>query len=251
MMASLTCSAAIHFQVKSWEENYGNRKSDFSGSCMEGLRIIFKDEKVLLLGGVQSILESCMYIFVFLWTPVLDTGSTPLGMVFSCFMVCIMVGSALFSILSQRGMSEAAILKNCLLMIASTMAVCCVTTRPGATYVDTVVSFLAFLVLEVAIGMYFPAISYLRSQVIPETHRANIMNWFRVPMNIITCGALLCLHVDSISNDKRVVFGACLLLSGLGVFLAKRFIEAFRDHDGGKREAASGEDDAKSGNKED
>jgi hypothetical protein len=28
-----------------------------------------------------------MYIFVFLWTPVLDTGSTPLGMVFSCFMV--------------------------------------------------------------------------------------------------------------------------------------------------------------------
>ena len=28
-----------------------------------------------------------MYIFVFLWTPVLDTGATPLGMVFSCFMV--------------------------------------------------------------------------------------------------------------------------------------------------------------------
>ena len=45
-----------------------------------------------------------MYIFVFLWTPVLDTGSpVPLGMVFSCFMVCIMVGSALFSILNQRG----------------------------------------------------------------------------------------------------------------------------------------------------
>jgi hypothetical protein len=30
-----------------------------------------------------------MYIFVFLWTPVLDTGSTPLGMVFSCFMASI------------------------------------------------------------------------------------------------------------------------------------------------------------------
>merc|ERR1712015_157766 len=103
MMASLTCSAAIHFQVKSWEENYGNRKSDFSGSCMEGLRIIFKDEKVFLLGGVQSILESCMYIFVFLWTPVLDVPShpLPLGMVFACFMVCIMVGSSLYSILSS------------------------------------------------------------------------------------------------------------------------------------------------------
>ena len=89
-----------------------------------------------------------------------------------------MVGSALFSILSQRGMSEATILKvpnvkerdhsqanppqNCLLMIATTMAICCVTTRPGATNIDTVVSFLAFLLLEIAIGMYFPAISYLR-----------------------------------------------------------------------------------------
>ena len=95
-------------KVRTWEENYGNRKSDFTGSCMEGLRIIFKvdlhlftfvlvivcyfflffqDEKILLLGCVQSLLESCMYIFVFLWTPVLDTGATPLGMVFSCFMV--------------------------------------------------------------------------------------------------------------------------------------------------------------------
>jgi len=234
--------------VRTWEENHGNRKSDFTGSCMEGLRIIFKDEKILLLGCVQSLLESCMYIFVFLWTPVLDTGATPLGMVFSCFMVCIMVGSALFSILSQRGLSEATILKNCLLMIATTMAICCFTTRPGASNIDTVVSFLAFLLLEIAIGMYFPAISYLRSQVIPESHRANVMNWFRVPMNVITCGALLCLHVDAISNDKRIVFAACLLLSGLGAFLAQKFIVAFRDHDGGKRAStASCPDDAKAG----
>ena len=45
--------------------------------------------QVLLLGSCQALLESCMYIFVFLWTPVLDTGATPLGMVFSCFMVNI------------------------------------------------------------------------------------------------------------------------------------------------------------------
>merc|ERR1719356_1375588 len=217
--------------VNTWQENYGDRKNNFSGSCMEGLRIIFSDSQVLLLGSCQSLLESCMYIFVFLWTPVLDTGATPLGMVFSCFMVCIMVGSALFSILSQRGMSEATILKNCLLMIATTMAICCVTTRPGASNIDTVVSFLAFLLLEIAIGMYFPAISYLRSQVIPESHRANVMNWFRVPMNVITCGALLCLHVDAISNDKRIVFAACLVLSLTGAFLCKRFIAIFKDEE--------------------
>eukprot|EP00091_Calanus_sinicus_P003880 TRINITY_DN14042_c0_g1_i1.p1 TRINITY_DN14042_c0_g1~~TRINITY_DN14042_c0_g1_i1.p1 ORF type:complete len:177 (-),score=30.43 TRINITY_DN14042_c0_g1_i1:165-695(-) len=162
-----------------------------------------------------------MYIFVFLWTPVLDTGSTPLGMVFSCFMVCIMVGSALFSILSNRGYTEADILKNCLIMISASMAVCCYTTRPGASVIDTCISFVAFLVLEVAIGMYFPAISYLRGVVIPESHRANVMNWFRVPMNVITCGALLCLHVDAISKDKRIVFAACLFLRSQERFCAR------------------------------
>jgi len=233
--------------VNTWEENYGDRKSNFGGSCMEGLRIIFNDEQVLLLGSVQSLLESCMYIFVFLWTPVLDTGTTPLGMVFSCFMVCIMVGSALFSILINRGFTESNILKNCLIMISASMAVCCYTARPSATMIDTVISFIAFLVLEVAIGMYFPAITYLRSQVIPESHRANVMNWFRVPMNVITCGALLCLHVDTISEDKRIVFAACLFLSLLGTFLCKRFIEVFRDDNGGKKGGNDIEDDVKSG----
>jgi len=237
------------FVVKTWEENYGNRKSDFSKSCIDGLRIIFNEEQVLLLGTIQSLLESCMYIFVFLWTPVLDTGASnvPLGMVFSCFMVCIMVGSALFSILTTRGHSEATILKYCLIMISIAMAICCFSARPGASPTDTLISLGAFIILEIAIGMYFPAISYLRSQVIPESHRANVMNWFRVPMNVITCGALLCLHVDAISQDKRIVFGACLLLSGLGVFLCKRFIEIFRETDGGKDDSPIGDSDAKPG----
>ena len=38
----------------------------------------------------------------------------------------------------------------------------------------------------------------------------------RVPMNVMTCGALLCLHVDYISQDKRLVFGACLGLCLIG-----------------------------------
>jgi len=235
--------------VKTWEENYGNRKSNFGGSCMEGLRIIFSDQQVLLLGTVQSLLESCMYIFVFLWTPVLDTGNTPLGMVFSCFMVCIMVGSAVFSILTQRGFSEADILKTCLAMISATMGICCYTTRPGAGQIDTILSFIAFLVLEVSIGMYFPAISYLRGVVIPESHRANVMNWFRVPMNVITCGALLCLRVDEISEDKRIVFGACLVLAFTGFFLCKKFISVFQDENAGKKGSRDVENDAKSGKK--
>lgn len=214
---------------------------------MEGLRIIFSDSQVFLLGSAQALLESCMYIFVFLWTPVLDTGSTPLGMVFSCFMVCIMVGSAIFSILNNRGHSEASILRLVLMMMSVSMAVCCVTARPDASSMDTVISFIAFLLLEVGIGMYFPAISYLRSQVIPESHRANVMNWFRVPMNIMTCGALLCLHVEAISQDKRLVFGACFVLCLLGTLFSTKFQQSFRDENASKKGGVDTENDAKSG----
>ena len=52
----------------------------------------------------------------------------------------------------------------------------------------------------------------------------------RVPMNVMTCGALLCLHVDYISQDKRLVFGACLGLCLIGTFyleLQKKVCEAF------------------------
>ena len=129
VVALLPLVACGFMVLNTWEENYGNRTNNFGGSCLDGLRVIFADEQIFLLGAVQSLLESCMYIFVFLWTPVLDTGSTPLGMVFSCFMVCIMVGSALFSILSHRGFSEGNILKNCLIMISASMLICCFTTR--------------------------------------------------------------------------------------------------------------------------
>ena len=42
----------------------------------------------------------------------------------------------------------------------------------------------------------------------------------RVPMNIITCGALMCLHIDAVSQDKRIVFAACLALSTIGQILS-------------------------------
>jgi len=57
------------------------------------------------------------------------------------------------------------------------MFVCLFTVGPERSLTDISVSYFAFLVLEVAIGMYFPAMSYAKSQIIPESHRANVMNW--------------------------------------------------------------------------
>ena len=57
-----------------WDENYGDQSTDLVQSYKEGLSLILGDRRILLLGVVQSIVESCMYIFVFLWTPVMSEG---------------------------------------------------------------------------------------------------------------------------------------------------------------------------------
>mgnify|MGYP001267277139 CR=1 FL=1 len=38
--------------VKTWDENFGDRKSNFGGSCLEGLRIIFSDSQVILQDNI-------------------------------------------------------------------------------------------------------------------------------------------------------------------------------------------------------
>jgi hypothetical protein len=47
------------------------------------------DQKIALLGAMQSLFEGSMYTFVFLWTPALSPAGEhlPHGMIFSCFMV--------------------------------------------------------------------------------------------------------------------------------------------------------------------
>ncbi len=104
------------------------------------------------------------------------------------------------------------------------MAACSYAAGPEADTTRVGIVYAAFLVLETAIGMYFPAMSFAKSQVIPESHRANVMNWFRVPMNVVTCAALLCLHIESVANDKRVVFAFCLGMALFGVIMATKFM---------------------------
>lgn len=63
------------------------------------------DPRVGLLGAMQSLFEGSMYTFVFLWTPALspDGEHLPHGMIFACFMVSSMAGSALAGCLLAQG----------------------------------------------------------------------------------------------------------------------------------------------------
>ena len=57
------------------------------------------DEKIALLGAIQSLFEGSMYTFVFLWTPALSPNGEdiPHGFIFATFMLSSMLGSYLAS----------------------------------------------------------------------------------------------------------------------------------------------------------
>lgn len=209
--------------MRTWKENYGNQSLNLRRSCMDGLRSILFTESILYLGVVQSLFEANMYIFVFQWTPVLGGSNPPLGMVFASFMVCIMIGSSLYIIMLARKFTSEQLLVCAVVLATVAMTICIYSTGGSHVYF----SFLAFLILEVAVGMYFPAIGYLRSQVIPEELRAGIMNWFRVPTNVITCASLLLVHNNTIISSTQAMFTVCTVMLVVAIGSSLRFVRLF------------------------
>lgn len=57
------------------------------------------DEKIALLGAIQSLFEGSMYTFVFLWTPALSPNNEdiPHGFIFATLMMGSMLGSSIAS----------------------------------------------------------------------------------------------------------------------------------------------------------
>lgn len=66
--------------------------------------LCISDEKIALLGAIQSLFEGSMYTFVFLWTPALSPNEEdiPHGFIFATFMLASMLGSSFASRLMAR-----------------------------------------------------------------------------------------------------------------------------------------------------
>lgn len=214
----LSCCLVMY---NSWEENYGKKLGTSKRKvCLDGLRVILSNPVILILGVIQSFFESVMYIFVFLWTPVLDVGDPPLGMIFSVFMVCIMIGSSLYQLLCEQQIIPHQLLMLAVVLATVSMGGCAL----AATYkvIKYSLSYAGFLLMELAVGIYFPAIGFLKSQFIPESHRANIMNWFRLPLNLITSFVLLWLHSNSAASGTCYIFTFCTAMMTLCIALMLR-----------------------------
>ncbi|KAG8518347.1 Molybdate-anion transporter [Galemys pyrenaicus] len=222
-LLALSGALALH----NWGENY-DRQRAFSRTCAGGLRCLLSDRRVLLLGTIQALFESVIFIFVFLWTPVLDPHGAPLGIVFSSFMAASLLGSSLYRIATSKRyhLQPMHLLSLAVLIVVFSLFMLTFSTSPGQE--SPVESFIAFLLIELACGLYFPSMSFLRRKVIPETEQAGVLNWFRVPLHLLACLGLLVLHDSDRKTGTRNMFSICsavmvmALLAVVGLFTVVR-----------------------------
>lgn len=201
-----------------WEENYGGKSLNVMGPCVESLRLIVSNPKILLIGMITALFESVMFVFVFLWTPVLDPARPPLGIVFSCFMACVMIGGLIFRVATTKKVAPVSIIQIAIVLglLANLTSSIASANHPRKT-------FLAFLLMEFSCGLYFPAMGRIRQHLLPEIHHAGIMNWFRVPLNLIASVVLLALHDTHSSKGITTIFGICSIIMIVAGICAVRF----------------------------
>ena len=122
------------------------------------LSALFSDSRVVAVGLVQSLFEGSMYSFVMVWAPFLKSASAaggsstplPFGLIFASFMVCVMVGSSVFSLASSsRVASPGQVLVG--VMAVGAVSLC---AAGVASSVFAVAG--GFLMFESACGVYFP-----------------------------------------------------------------------------------------------
>lgn len=73
----------------------------------------------------------------------------------------------------------------------------------------------AFLAFEVCVGIFWPVMGTLRSQLLPEELRSTTMNLFRIPLNLIVVTVLLM----DISSNLIFVFCSISLFAASAIHL--------------------------------
>lgn len=212
-----------------WDENYAKQQPAFSKACAQGFKEILNEPKIFVIGIIQSFFESAMYIFIFLWTPVLTPSKPSFGITFSSFMVCIMIGNLLYQVAKTKGVSPLQMLTASIIMALSGYIMCIGATHPYDP--NGSFAFSAFLLIEVSVGLYFPAMNIVRNKVLPEANRRSMLNWFQVPVNFLACAALMMLHNDTFRHGNRLLFVTCTVFLTVAALCSIKFTAMVKDDD--------------------
>ena len=146
------------------------------------------DPLLLVLGLTQTCFEGSMYIFVFSWVPTLQeatrTATLPLGIIFSAFMLSMMIGSLLYTAIisnppttrpGQQGDSPLTVHAKLSSLVCATSALA---LAASVSSPSEYIRFGAFCVFEACVGMYYPVQGMLRGTLISDGHRATVKSFF-------------------------------------------------------------------------
>ncbi|XP_058085574.1 uncharacterized protein LOC131233027 [Magnolia sinica] len=229
------CCLAIGMAIilSSWTENFGDpsENKDLLGQFKGAAIAIASDEKIALLGAIQSLFEGSMYTFVFLWTPALSPNDEeiPHGFIFATFMLSSMMGSSFASRLMARPSLKVEMYMQIVFVVSSfTLLLPIITNffiapptkRGGSMSIRGYIQFLGFCIFEACVGIFWPSIMKMRSQYIPEEARSTIMNFFRIPLNLFVCIVLYNVNAFPIS----IMFGMCSIFVFMASVLQRRLM---------------------------
>ncbi|KAK7462850.1 hypothetical protein VKT23_007426 [Stygiomarasmius scandens] len=269
-----------YFVIKnSWSENFGTTDNNASSDPFQtkrlgqAWRIVRHDPLLLTLGLTQTCFEGSMYLFVFLWVPFLqeasDSDQLPLGYIFSSFMVSMMLGSVLYTFITQTLPSvfsspnskthpgngngqtgngtgatisslettDSANVQSLTLHAKLSSCVCAVSALSLAASISVrspeteKLRFWAFCAFEACVGMYYPVQGMLRGSLISNEHRATLSALFRVPLNIFVVVSLL----TGVSSARYAVLAASAVMLSLSAVMTGMVIVARVDGEGGRR----------------
>lgn len=184
-----------------WNENYGeeNNKKSIIENLIEGVEEIRNDEKVFLIGVIESIINAAFGLFLFGWTPLLSSisvdGKINVGFAFITFIMCLVSGATVFEIVSIK--LKVNPYKSLFSGLIAVIILFIITVY-SKSFVICLIS-LAFI--NGAIGYILPLISTIKSEIIKEKHRSQIMCIYRVPLNILLTILLL---LTKLFNTKQV-----------------------------------------------
>lgn len=191
-MAAFVCLALAFIGINHlWSENYGELLVE-KDQPQTHPKSLLTDRRILALTTTTTLFEGSMYLFVFFWAPTLISAhsrkafdtSLPFGLIFSCFMCAVMLGSIIFGSIKPENTRDAGNLMLSILALASHGLLI-----PVLQNCENV-TFWAFAMFEMCVGLYFPTIGRLKADIVDDAVRAKVYGWMRLPLNIFIAVAL-------------------------------------------------------------
>ena len=218
-VSGITALLAAILTATLWSENTAPKEENKAESgTLATLKFIFSRTDILLLGAVQAAFEGSMYVFVLMWGRTLSELSDekiPFGLVFSCFMTACMVGSSVAGFSMERGVPSYKVLTGGLAVAVGGLAL-------SSLAETAIVAAVGFCFFELAVGVYFPCMGALRATTIPNTRRASVSNWLRVPMNLTVILGMIAYQSENGSTAAHT-----MILTGLIIaFFSSLFLHA-------------------------